>query len=220
VGAGFSFSEALLLGLVSGPACVASCGPVLIPSLLAERPGLHVHARYLSLFLATRLLGYLVFAVVAWELGAMISLQAPTRPLIFAFIHLLLAGVLLRYAYSVGKACNRRIERRELVTIGTAMRHPVSGAAALGFLTGISLCPPFVAAGVRAAETSSLAAAILFFAIFFVGTSVWFVPFTGLGWIRRNEAITTVARMAMALIAFFYLYAGLMTLIGKHLYGA
>lgn len=208
-----------MLGLASGPACVASCGPVLIPSLLAERTGLHVHARYLSLFLATRLVGYLLFAVVAWELGALVSLQAPTRPLIFAVINLLLAGVLLRYAYSVGKAYNRPLERRELVTIGTAVKHRISGAAAIGFLTGISLCPPFVAAGVRAAESASLASAILFFAFFFLGTSVWFLPFAGFGWIRRNEGVTTVARMAMAVIAFFYLYIGLMTLIGKHLYG-
>lgn len=217
--AAFSFSEALVLGLASGPACVASCGPVLIPSLLAERTGLRLNARYLSAFLATRLLGYLLFAAVAWEIGALVSVRAPTRLSIFAIIHLLLAGVLLRYAYSVGKACNRRAERRELVTIGTAMHHRIPGAAALGFLTGISLCPPFVAAGVRAAESASMAAAVLFFAIFFVGTSIWFLPFSGLGWIRRNEAITTVARMAMALIAFFYLYAGLMTLIGKNLYG-
>jgi hypothetical protein len=89
----------------------------------------------------------------------------------------------------------------------------------LGFLTGVSLCPPFVAAGVRAAEAASIAAALAFFAVFFVGTSIWFVPFAGMGWIRRSEALTTVARMAMALVAFFYLYAGLMTLFGRSSYG-
>jgi hypothetical protein len=60
---------------------------------------------------------------------------------------------------------------------------------------------------------------MLFFAVFFLGTSVWFVPFAGLGWVRRNEAVTTVARMAMVLIALYYLYAGLMTLIRKTTYG-
>lgn len=208
-----------MLGLASGPACVASCGPVLIPSMLAERTGLHVQARYLSLFLATRLLGYMLFAAVAWEFGALVSLQATSRPAIYAVINLLLAGVLLRYAYSVGKSRNRPFERRELVTIGTAMKHRISGAAAIGFLTGISLCPPFVAASVRAAESANLAAAIFFFVFFFLGTSVWFVPFAVFGWIRRNEGVTTVARMAMAVIAFFYLYGGLMTLIGMHRYG-
>ena len=71
----------------------------------------------------------------------------------------------------------------------------------------------------RAAEAANLAAALFFFAVFFVGTSIWFVPFLGIGWIRRNEAITTVARMAMVLIAFYYLCVGLMTLIGIKGYG-
>ena len=213
-----AFGEALLLGLVSGPACVASCGPVLVPSLLAEGTGVRLHIRYLGAFLSTRLLGYLVFAAVAWEAGSLVSLAAPTRALIFAVIHLLLAAVLLRYAFSVGRGCTHS-SPTELVTIGPAGSHPIPGAAALGFLTGISLCPPFVAAGVRAAESSTMAGALLFFTIFFLGTSVWFVPFAGLGWLRRNEAVTTVARMAMALIALFYLGAGSMTLIGRNLYG-
>jgi sulfite exporter TauE/SafE len=105
------------------------------------------------------------------------------------------------------------------VSIGAPTKHPIPGAAALGFLTGVSLCPPFVAAGVRAAEAASMAEAVLFFAVFFFGTSVWFVPFAGLGWVRRNEGVTTVARMAMVLIALYYLYAGFMTLIEKNVYG-
>jgi len=215
----FAFGEALVLGLASGPACVASCGPVLVPSLLAERSGLRVNSRYLSAFLATRLLGYLLFAAVAWEVGALVALPSSTRSLIFAVVHVLLAVVLLRYAWSVGRVCDHVCTSTELVTIGGAGKHRIPGAAVLGFHTGVSLCPPFVAAGVRAAELANVLAAVLFFAVFFVGTSVWFVPFAGLGWVRRNEAVTTVARMAMALIALYYLYAGLATLIRKSTYG-
>jgi len=215
----FAFGEALFLGLASGPACVASCGPVLVPSLLAEGSGLRLKSRYLSAFLATRLLGYLLFAAVAWELGALVSIPTSARSWIFAVIHLSLAAVLLRFAWSVGRACNHACASRELVTIGAAGKHRIPGAAVLGFLTGVSLCPPFVAAGVRAAEAANVTAAVLFFAVFFLGTSVWFVPFAGLGWVRRNEAVTTVARMAMVLIALYYFYAGLATLIGKRAYG-
>ena len=212
------FGEALLLGLASGPACVASCGPVVIPSLLAEECGLRVHARYLLAFLGTRLLGYIVFAAVTWELGALVAIPAHARAWLFAIIHLLLAGVLIWYAYSAGRACTHSCARSELVTIGASGKHRVPGAAVLGFLTGVSLCPPFVTASVRAAEASSMAAAVLFFAMFFVGTAVWFVPFAGLGWLRRNEAIITVARMAMVLIALYYLSTGLGILIGGRAY--
>jgi sulfite exporter TauE/SafE len=214
----FALGEALVLGLASGPACVASCGPVIVPSLLAERTGLRVNSRYLSAFLATRLLGYLFFAAVAWGLGSLVSLRFQERSLTFATIHLLLGCALFVYAYSVGRPCAHARAGSELVTIG-ASKHRIPGAAVLGFLTGVSLCPPFVVAGVRAAEAASLSAALFFFAAFFLGTSVWFVPLAAFGWVKRNEAVTTVARMAMVLIALYYLYTGLITLIGRRTYG-
>ena len=127
--------------------------------------------------------------------------------------------MLLRYAWSVGRTCHHASASPELVTIGAPGKHRIPGAAVLGFLTGVSLCPPFVVAGVRAAQAANVALAMLFFAVFFLGTSVWFVPFVGLGWVRRSEAVTTVARMAMVLIALYYFYAGLATLIRKSAYG-
>ena len=180
---------------------------------------MRLNVRYLSTFLGMRFLGYLVFAALAWEVGTLLSLASASRSLIFGTVHVLLAGVLLWYAYAAGRSCAHACAGSELVTIGVAGKRGVPGAAVLGFLTGVSLCPPFVAAAVRVAELGSLAAALFFFSMFFVGTSIWFVPFIGLGCVRRNEAVTTVARMAMALVAFYYAYLGLMMLIGRSAYG-
>jgi sulfite exporter TauE/SafE len=82
----------------------------------------------------------------------------------------------------------------------------------LGLFTGLSLCPPFVAAGVRAAESRSLAASILFFLLFFVGTSVWFVPALAVSALRRMEPVATVARMTMVVLALYYAYLGVIGL--------
>ena len=215
----FRLGEALLLGLASGPACIASCGPVIVPSLLAEKTGFRISTRYLGVFLSTRLTGYLLFALIAWQLGTMASLPETPRSIVFGAVHLSLAVVLLWYAHAVGRQCSHGCAGSELVTIGLPGKRGVPGAGMLGFLTGISLCPPFVAAGVRAAELSSAAAAVLFFAAFFLGTSIWFVPFIGFSCIRRNEAVITVARMAMVLIALYYGYLGLSMLAGRKLYG-
>lgn len=211
--------EALLLGLASGPACVASCGPVVVPSLLSEGEGWRVNARYLSYFLGTRLLGYLVFAVVAWELGALVPPAGVVRVVIYGGIHVLLGVCLFWYAFSVGRGCAHDCAGAGLVKIGEQGKHGVPGAAVLGFLTGVSLCPPFVAAGVRAAELGSLVAALGFFAAFFVATTVWFVPFVGLGCVRRNESVIFVARAAMVLVAAYYLLAGIGMLAGRRIYG-
>jgi hypothetical protein len=214
-----SCGEALALGLASGPACIAACGPVLVPSLLTERAGFRTHARYLSVFLASRLVGYMIFAVVAWELGALVSLPPAQRLLLMGVVYLLLACVLLWYAVSARRSCAQPCADSKLVQIAESRNRGVAGAATLGLLTGLNLCPPFLVAGIRAAQLGSMAAALLFFAVFFLGTSIWFVPFVGLGCIVRNQAVITVARMAMALIALYYLSMGIAMLLGKKTYG-
>jgi len=94
----------------------------------------------------------------------------------------------------------------------------VSGAAVLGLLTGVSLCPPFVAAGLRAAQLSNIAAALLFFAVFFRHNSL-VCAFVGLGCVRRNASVIFVARTAMILVALYYLLAGVAMLAGRRIYG-
>jgi hypothetical protein len=179
------------------------------------RPG----ARYLCTFLGARFLGYLVFAAMAWELGVLVALPPGARLFVLGGVHVLLAVVLLWYAYWVGRGHRRPGAVSQLVTIGRASKPTIAAPAALGFLTGLSLCPPFVVAGVRAAQMQSIAAALLFFAVFFVGTSAWFLPLVSLGWVRRNEAVTTVARMTMVLIALYYFYLGAAMLVGRKVYG-
>jgi len=220
VAGSFIFGEALVLGLSSGPACVASCGPVVVPSLLAEGAGVRQSTRYLSQFLGARFLGYLLFAALAWELGVLLALPPASRGLVVGVVHVLLAGVLLWYAYSAGHA-HRPGPRAgsELVTIGVQKKRGVSGPAALGFLTGVSLCPPFVIAGVRAAEMHSAAGALLFFAVFFVGTSFWFLPLVSLGCVQRSQAMAIRATVVTALIAFYYLFLASSLLLGRKVYG-
>jgi hypothetical protein len=211
--------EALVLGLASGPACIAACGPVLVPPLLAEPAGLRPHARYLSVFLAARLMGYLLFAVMAWELGALVSLAPAPRVLMMGAVNVSIAGVLLWYAWSAKSLCGQSCAAKQLVKIGETKNRRAVGPAALGLLTGLNLCPPFVAAGVRAAQSGSVTGALLFFFFFFNGTSVWFMPFISFGCIARNQAVITVARMAMALIALYYATLGIAMLIGRKAYG-
>lgn len=219
MGGPFLLGEAFLLGLASGPACVASCGPVVVPSLLAEGAGWRLNARYLTSFLGTRFLGYLLFAAVAWELGVLVSPPPAARTLIYGGIHVLLGVALLWYARSIGRGCAHACAGSRLVSIGRVGKHGVPGAAVLGLLTGVSLCPPFVAAGLRAAQLGSMAAALLFFAVFFVATTLWFVPFLGLGCVQRNTSVIFVARTAIVLVALYYLLAGMAMLAGRRIYG-
>jgi hypothetical protein len=215
------YGDALALGLASGPACLAACGPVLVPSLLAGQAGFLPNLRTIAVFLGARLLGYLLFALVAWQLGALTSMLIKPHPQLIGLVYVLMAGVLAWYAYAVRRNCAGDCSTSKLVTIGGtadesgSAQKGIAGVAMLGFLTGLNFCPPFVVAGIRAAELGSLSGALLFFAVFFAGTSVWFVPIAGLGCVVRNQALITVARMTMGLVALYYLALGLYMLLGR-----
>ena len=203
----------MALGLGSGPICVAYCGPVLLPWLGADPRDLRTTGRLLAVFLGGRLAGYLAFAVVAWAAGLTIPVDLRTRTLIFGLANFGLAALL---GFSACFPRHPRVKATEerhtrLYQIGSADRFRPSAALTLGFLTGLNLCPPFVAAGVRAAATHSLAGSLGFFALFFAGTSVWFLPSLAVSSLRRFNAVPAVARMTMAVLAVYYAYLGVVS---------
>ena len=211
-----SAGEALLLGLATGPVCLASCGPVVLPWMLVQPRGVRAHTLQLSIFLAARLAGYLVFASIVWFAGASIPRSWAGRSWIFGAIEIVLAAALVFYAAGwPHPRCIAAESSHDLVRIGSAMPPRPKGAVALGFLTGINLCPPFLVAGVRAAQFASLPAALLFFTLFFAGTVVWFLPFLSVGFVHRTPAIVTVARMVAVLLACWYGFSGISILIER-----
>lgn len=205
--------EAALLGLASGPACLASCGPVLAPWLVAERPGWRRTVVLLPVFLGGRLAGYLLFATAAGLAGAALPLEGARRALLFAAARLGLAAVLAVYALRP----RRGRPEPALVSIGGA--RPGWTPVLLGLFTGVNLCPPFVVAAVRAAESGSVPGAVLFFLAFFAGTAVWFTPFAALGALRLAATVATVARYTLLALATYYAYVGILTLLGRLLHG-
>ena len=217
--AAFPTSEAIVLGLATGPVCLASCGPVVLPWMLVQPRGVRAHSRQLALFLAARLAGYLVFAAAAWCAGSAIPRSFAGRSWIFGGIQVLLAVALLVYAAGWPRTRCAAAKAANLVQIGAPQPPRPAGALSLGFLTGINLCPPFLLAGVRAAQLNSLSSALVFFVCFFLGTAVWFSPFLSLAWIRRSQSVVAVARMVAVLLACWYMFSGASILIGRVLYG-
>ena len=60
----------LLLGLAVGPTCLASCVPAMVPVLIpAQTRGGVFPVSLTAKFLAGRLIGYLLFGLLAWGLG-------------------------------------------------------------------------------------------------------------------------------------------------------
>ena len=214
--------EALALGLATGPVCLASCGPVVLPWMLVQPRGLGLHSRQLGIFLVARLTAYLLFAAVVWLVASDLPRSWTGRSWLIGSVEILLAIALLIYASGVRFprwSPHSTDASRHLVQIGKPPEPRRSGAAVLGFLTGINFCPPFLVAGVRAAQLASLPAALLFFGCFFAGTSIWFAPFLSFGFLRRTPGVIVVARMVAALLACWYGLSGVATLLERAVYG-
>jgi hypothetical protein len=215
-----SAGEALVLGLATGPQVARQTGPVVVPWIMVQPQGVRGHSRQLLLFLAARLAGYLVFACAAWLVGSAIPHSWTGRSWLMGGIQILLAAALVVYAAGwPHRRCAVAKTTANLVQIGEAPVTKRSGALALGFLTGINLCPPFLVAGVRAAQLAHLSAALLFFFCFFAGTAVWFIPFLSLGFLKRTPAVVAVARMVAVLLAFWYGFSGVSILIERTFHG-
>ncbi len=204
-----------LLGLANGSACLTACVPVLISLVLSEGRKMRESFVLLLSFLTGRLVGYLAFAVLAWAAGRILSASWPSgsswghRVEAGAFVIL---GALL-VAQGLGKPTTLCAAR---ISGGALKRLPAGGAplmpAALGLLTGLNLCPPFLLAITEGASRGSLGGSVIFFLSFYLGTTIFFLPLPVLGAVHRRPEIRTVGRMTAVLLGGYYCVLGLVML--------
>nr|WP_321467477.1 sulfite exporter TauE/SafE family protein [uncultured Desulfobulbus sp.] len=197
----------LLLGLATGPSCLASCAPVVVPVLLCTTAP-SVHRRFawpmLSSLLFGRLLAYILVGALAGVSGR--SLQVINADLV-PWLSLVLALILL--AHGLGLLRNFMC-----CTVGR-----LGGFASpfiLGVLTGLSLCPPFVVAvsWVWGQEMGPLPGMLFFFA-FFGGTSMYLLPLGFGGYLAQGPSFVRLGRLLSVCSGLFFLLQFFLTVRGK-----
>ena len=209
--------QGFLLGLANGATCLAYCAPVLIPLMLGEGQKTRKNWAMLAKFLGGRLAGYLLFGLLAWCLSEMVLGASAYRNLMLGAAYVVLAVCLGIYGLSKARA-----ERPAPAACAGSLKGarkflrqwPALLPLGLGFLTGLNLCPPFLLAFTSAAGTGSLAASLVFFLTFFVGTSLYFLPMAFVGLMSRVNALRTVGKLAAGLMALYYAYSGIIYLAG------
>lgn len=198
-------SQPLLLGFSSGLYCLSYCAPFFAPFLVSEKRSFKKNLFLFLKFILGRFLGYLIFGTVFGFLGATFN---TAKINLFANISLLLMSILLiLYALNVTRISGKSFC---LIKISSS-RFPFF----LGLISGISLCPPFILALNLVFAFHNIIGGVVFFALFFIGTTIYLIPLlilTPLGLISQVRSLARFAAFTVGVIYFiyeiFFLYRG------------
>ncbi len=200
-------TEAFILGLSMGPACLGYCSPVCIPLLACQRRPWKDTACVLGVFLLGRFVGYSVVGAVAGTLGTL--LLQNLNPAIWSSVRILMGIALALFALVVEAPQTRWFRGLGLKTTSFGF------AACMGLLTGVNLCPPFGVALAGAAACASVRNAVVYFWAFFAGTAVYFGPLLLINPFSRSDAFRHVARICLFLAGSWLAAEGIAALVSR-----
>jgi cytochrome c biogenesis protein CcdA len=201
-------TDSLILGLSSGSACLATCGMVMFPYLMAGSAGVKRIAFDLSLFLLTRLIVYFILATLAWYFGQAIFTNTFVRNFIPGILYIIFAVLLVWYSISK----NRKPDCPAKIV--SAVNNKRLVPLMLGLVNSLGFCPALFIIITKGATQGTLLQSYIAFMAFFIGSSVWFIPLPLAGRIRRKEVLKNIGVLATGLAGIIFMIKGLTNLIG------
>ena len=198
-------AEGLMLGLATGPLCLASCGPVYAPYLMQKNRGTAQSIMTLVQISAGRFTTYLLIGLFAGALGAQIALLE--RTWFTAAAYIVFSTFLVLSALRT-KKCDEGCRT-------TGWTRFAEIPFILGMATGISFCPSFLIAVTKAVEHGGALAGSLLFGAFFIGTNIYFIPFVLFGIIGKTYHLRTIARIASFVVAFWFIGQAVLLLVNE-----
>jgi len=189
--------QPLLAGLSVGAFCLTYCFPFMGSFLAAEERPLRKNILVILEFLMGRLIGYLAFGFLAGYLGERFDtswLRTATN-ISFIFLTLILA------LYLAG------LIRREGIFCTSTNFFRGKSPLLMGFFMGINLCPPFLLSVLYVFSQKSAFYGMAYFVLFFLSSSVYFLPLIFAGMLSRNQEFRALARLSGVLTsAIFFIY--------------
>jgi cytochrome c biogenesis protein CcdA len=201
-------TESLILGLSSGSACLATCGMVMFPYLMAGSAGVKKIAIDLTLFLLTRFIVYFILATLAWYFGQAIFSNPLVRNIAPGILYIVFAVMLVWYSISNSRKpdCPAKIVR----TVNNRRLIPVL----LGLVNSLGFCPALFIILTKGATQGTIVQSYLAFLAFFIGSSLWFLPLPLAGKIQKREVLKNIGILATGLAGIIFMIKGLTNIIG------
>lgn len=196
-----SVSKAFLgfpAGLSVGIYCLGLCLPVFLPILLSQKRTTKGSFLILLEFSFGRLSGYLFFGLIIGWIGQLIRSD---------LIHYLatLANVwigILMILYSLGK-----IDQKFCTAIRFVSK--IKWPFLLGFLTGVNICPPFLASLTYVFNLKDVLISMIYFLMFFLGTTVYIIPAAFLGIFTKINWLQKLAQVSGVIVGLYFVIQNL-----------
>lgn len=194
------FIQALLAGLSTGLFCTTYCLPFVVPYMAAEPRSLRQSGGVVLRFLAGRFTGYVLFGALFGWLGE--RLQGPALSVMVALALVAMALVLMLYGLGLLQhrwaCCTPKFGRR--------------APFVMGFLMGVNVCPPFVLSLAYVVSLQSVLNSLLYFVVFFIGTSVYALPLMFVGLLGRLPEFRRAAQVSAVVVGLLFAAYGLYSL--------
>ena len=189
----FNVYSGFLAGLSVGIYCIGTCLPLFIPILLSHKRTTKSSFLLVLEFSLGRLVGYILFGFIIGYLGQVILSD---------WIHIIVAlgtiwaGILLVY-YSLGS-----IDSKFCAFLPFSK---IKWTFLIGFLTGVNICPPFLASLGYVFNLKSALWALIYFLLFFFGTSVYIIPMALFGTFTKSNTIQKIAQVSGVLVGIYFI---------------
>ncbi len=195
--------QPLLAGLSVGGFCLTYCFPFMGSMIVAEERTVTKNTQVILQFLVGRLMGYLCFGFAAGYLGK----RFDAAWLQFATDLSFIALSIILFLYLLGLLKETRL------FCYSSRRLNGASPALMGFFMGINICPPFLLSVAYIFKQQSAFYGIAYFALFFISSSVYFLPLIFIGLAARAKEFRTVARLSGFLVALFFFAYGIYSII-------
>lgn len=191
------FITPLLAGLSVGIYCFVYCLPFTATVMVSEEGDKRKDLLNVLKFVSGRLVGYTLFGAAVGLLGERI--QGPVVNTIVTVSLLLLSILLILHAAGL-------IGIRQSFC-SNIRRYSAGFPFIMGILMGINICPPFLMSLAYVFTLHNILDGIIYFLVFFVGTSVYFLPLFFLGFLNRLREFRIVGGIAAIIVgALFFIY--------------
>lgn len=216
--------EGFLLGLSTGTSCIMACYPVFLPYLCSKLEGFNENNKKFLSFTFGRFISYIFVGILLGLLGYYaLKFIPPEFEVYLRRISWIAAGILL-----ILNGLNFEFPELKLCKNTKLLTNKKVSSFGIGFLAGLNLCPPFLAAASRVFGLGSktpifaMLEGALYFILFFIGTTVFLLPLILVGTLNKIKnsfflnTFQFISRWTMIILGvYFSVFEGIIYLFSR-----